>query len=73
MIALLGLILEGWGTVRFQKQSYGLFYMACDKRISSVMVETYSFDAINLLDERSSEGEYFKELVAKNCKLQGKF
>jgi len=47
--------------------------MACDKRISSVMVETYSFDAINLLDERSSEGEYFKELVAKNCKLQGKF
>jgi len=37
------------------------------------MVETYSFDAIKLLDDRNGEGEGFKEFVAEIWKMQGKF
>lgn len=47
--------------------------MTCDKGITSVMVETNSFDAIKLLEDKSGEGECFKELVAEIWKMQGKF
>lgn len=37
------------------------------------MVETNSFKAIKLLDDKSGEGECFKELVAQIWKMKEKF
>lgn len=47
--------------------------MAYDEGITSVMVETNSFDAIKLLNDKSGERVCFKELVADIWKMQGKF